>query len=186
MDMDMLIEYIRIASIQYLGFDVVAFAHTPAMKALVIFYCFCLVYLAIQRLRKKCWFDYSLLELGAMELFLLWGLGAFGGFAMVVRETSVDKFPVLKLVVALIFFGLFVLIANWPLRFLLQTIKRYKLSGVAYWFGLMGIGLVGAILILIQFVIAVLPLMAIFIAVGISVGWNWDNHTYRRTDEDDY
>lgn len=173
-------EMILNAGLEYLGIDFAALAGLTVWKIIVVIYCLCLAFLSIQRIRRKCWMDYSIAEFGAINLYVPLSICLPYLYLWLMEHITFQKSSV-KVIVFVVLIVVLIALLHEPLAFLIDMIRSFRLCGLLYWIALSGCGLSAILLLVMGLWILSIVLLVFFLILCIFVTKNWQPDS-----EDDY
>lgn len=174
------------AADEYWDIDLIKFSKSPIPKIIIFLYVAALIFLIVQIVRRKYSLEYELTELGNATFCFLWGLGV----PLLIRQWKKEGVFVNSPVWAVILLGivmLILLIGIWsdPLSILFHHISQYGWLGIIYFWALLGIGVFGMLCILVWFLFAILPVIAVMVLLAaVAVGRDSPISLWGEDDED--
>ena len=145
-------------------------------------YCLSLFILIVQKVRKKCYFDRNLSELGVLTSYILWGACCPVFFFQCVSQGMAKSVLVIGGILLLL---IMIWIWHEPIKFIFENVHSYGFMGIIYSFALLGLGIFGLVCLLFQFIIAILPMTLIFVIYIFAVTWESDTNIAKNNYEDD-
>lgn len=175
------------AADEYWDIDLIKFSKSPIPKIIIFLYVAAFIFLIVQIVRRKYSLEYDLTELGNATFHFLWGLGVPLVIRQWKKEGTFTNSPVwVAILMGIVMPIILIVIWSDPLSILFHHISQYGWLGIIYFWALLGVGVFGMLCVLVWFLFAILPVIAVMVALAAVASGGESSMSLWGEDDEDY